>query len=165
MVFLAAVPNRCRTFENDNLHTLSLGCGPVMVDANPVYWRSTTVKRKIDTILDGEVVVSQWGYNIGRYIQDIAVELSLIQAPKQPVLVLNDNNANVTHVRSTNRHANPRLNSIWGCLRDSYHKGSLCLRFVCGKFKNVADGLTKFRSPLTGLLQPCVFRGKIEVPP
>ena len=164
MFWIAAVPERCETFEIDALHYRGIGQSHVGVDANPLYWRSTTVKRSCLTILDGEVIVTQWGFNLCKYLQEICIEIGLIREGT-PVLVLNDNNGHITHVKSTNRHCNPRLNSVWAVLRESYNKNLLTLRYICGKLKNIADPLTKVKSPLTSLLLQSIFRGRIEIPP
>ncbi len=162
-IYLAEVPEDCQTYGRDNASTVYKSATATMATAGLVYWRSTTIKRKIDTILDGEVIATQYAYNLAKYLHEIASALHLTR-PDDPVLVLNDNSANVSHVKSTNRHQNPRLNSIWTVLRDNFTNGNLQLRWVCGKLKNVADALTKPKSALEKLLIGSIVNTRIEIP-
>ena len=78
--WLVQIPDRCRTREKcDNLHFISNGDAHVICPANPLFWRATSVQRAIDSVLDAELIVAQWGYNLGTYLKYMAVEmLSLI---------------------------------------------------------------------------------------
>ena len=80
-------------------------------------------------------------------------------------MVFNDNRSLVTHVRSTNRHQNPRLTSVWSLLRDLYSSHRLVIRWISRETQNVADVLTKERSPLLGLLLQYLRKGKIDIWP
>ncbi|CAD7940144.1 unnamed protein product [Amoebophrya sp. A25] len=165
VIFLANMGPDSDTFSVDQLHCVQ-PVNPVKsrhVCAIPLYWRSRDVTRKIETVLDAELIATQFGYNLSKYLQGFAIELGLSQ-PSDPVLVYNDNNSNISHIRSSNRHSNPRLNSLWSCLRTYYQDGKMVLRHICGKTLNFSDVLTKPSSPLISVLTKVIFRGKIYIP-
>ena len=77
-------------------------------EAIPIYWRSTSIKRKITTIMDAETIAIQFSYNIGQFLKGFLVELGL-GLNTDPVCILNDNNSTISHIKTTNTHKNPRL--------------------------------------------------------
>ena len=79
-------------------------------------------------------------------------------------LLLNDSNSAITHTKSTNKHANPRLNVLWAALRAAYERNEFSLRFICGKTLNLADVLTKIKSSLSDVFLRVLRLGKVVIP-
>ena len=163
MFWVAPVPESSQTYGLDVLSRVDCAEAPALVPANPVLWKSKDVGRKVSSILDAELISAQWGSNLGLYLQSLYVEMGLV-SPGTPVLILNDNKSNVSHIRSTNRHTNPRLQALWAVLRENYDKGKISLRWLCGQTKNVSDVLTTGKSNLTRLMLRYLLKGQIEVP-
>jgi hypothetical protein len=143
-------PNNCTQTE------------PILVKGTLVFWRSRIVARRVDSIMDVETLSIQYGSVVSEYLHNMLLELGLARRWLKPVL-FNDNNSTITHIKSTNKHNNPRMNVMWSTLRTAYNQNKFGLRFLCGKTKNISDVLTKVKSSLTNLLYRCLRLGKIFV--
>lgn len=122
-----------------------------------LYWRVREVQRRVDTILDVETLSVQWGSNVCKFLTSLILELQLTIDKRRPLL-FNDSDGLITHLKSTNKHSNMRLNVIFSTLRDSYTRNEFMLRWLCGKTMNLADILTKLKS---AMLEP--FRKAVRL--
>ena len=132
------------------------------VKASPVFWRSRSVKRRVDTIMDVETLSIHWGTQILFYLQSIAVEIGLVH-PSTKAVIYNDNKATVSHIKSNNTHDNPRMAVIWGVLRDGYTSNHFGLGHIT-KDLNLADAFTKLKSPIETLLIKALRLGQLWLP-
>ena len=134
------------------------------VNATPIFWRLRQIKRRVDTIMDCETLSVAYASNVSRYLTGIACEMGVIKNKSVRPLILNDNNSCVTHIKSNNKPHNLRLSVLFNTLSRSYTKGEFSLRWICGKTRNVADVLTKDKSPLWQLFMKALRDGKLFVP-
>jgi len=135
---------------------------PVFCDASLLYWRTRVVKRRVDAILDVETLSIQYGTCVAKYLDGLGTELGLFTGLK-PV-IYNDNQSTVSHLKSTNRHSNARMNVLWETLRRAYTENEYALQFICGKTLNISDCLTKLKTPLNTLLLKALRLGKLYLP-
>ena len=131
------------------------------VDASPIYWRVRQVKRRIDSILDCETLSVQYGTNTAQYLTGLATEMGIKCG--RPT-IYNDNNSCVSHIKSSNKSANARLNVIFNTLSESYSNGKYALYHICGKERNIADIFTKSKSNMTNLFYRSLKIGKLSLP-
>jgi hypothetical protein len=135
---------------------------PILVKGTLIFWRARIVARRVDGILDVETLSIQYGSVVAEYLHNMLMEMGLAKKWIKPIL-FNDNNSTITHIKSTNKHNNPRLNVMWSTLRTAYNKNKFGLRFICGKTKNLSDCLTKVKSSISNLFYRCLRLGKMFV--
>ena len=116
----------------------------------------------MESILDMETLATQYGNQVGTYLNHILVELGLNKSKLKPI-IYSDSNSVVTHISSGNRHANARLNVIWQCLREGYDRNLFGLRHISNEY-NLSDTLTKVKSNVSDLFRKCLRLGKLYLP-
>jgi hypothetical protein len=137
----------------------------IWIDANLVASDSKRIKRWQYTMMDSETLSVVHGRDQLTHLNNMLLEIGLTKpSGNTNPIVLNDNNSLVSHIRSQKFHSNPRLHLIWDGLRTAYTSSKFLLLWVCGKTRNVADILTKPKSPLRELLHQYVMVGKIRIP-
>jgi hypothetical protein len=125
-----------------NPATADMEAGPRWVNGSLLYWRMRVVQRRVDTIMDVETLALAYGSVTAEYLNNMKKEMQLSNREIKP-LIYNDNQSTVTHIRSTNKHKNPRLNVLWAQLREAYTNNQFALGWLCGKAENTSDILTK----------------------
>ena len=112
--------------------------------------------------MDVETIAIQYGSAGAQYLTNMLKELGMNKSLKP--IVYNDNNSTISHIRSSNRHANARMNVLWSCLRQEFTQNKFNLKFLCGKTLNLSDMLTKAKSGMLNLYYKCARLGQIFVP-
>ena len=133
------------------------------VKASLLFWRLRVVKRRVDTIMDVETLAIQYSSVVVEYLNNMAKEMQLSKTQIKP-LIYNDNQGTIDHMKSSNKHNNPRLNVIWATLREAYTNNKFGLRWLCGKTRNTSDILTKLGSCMEALFFRSCHLGKILIP-
>ena len=128
-----------------------------------LYWRVREVQRRVDDILDVETIAVTWGTNVATYLSFMALEIGLTRVFRRP-LILSDSKDLITHIRSTNKHKNLKLNVVWHNLRTAYTQNQYALRWICGKSWKISDTLTKLKTGLAKLFSQTMRTGIIFVP-
>ena len=136
---------------------------PLLLNASLIYWRTRVARRRVDTIMDVETLAIQYGTVVASYLNSMVIELHLTTRSLKPI-VYNDNHSTISHIRSSNKHNNVRMNVIWGILRSEYNNNKFGLRFLCGKTLNLSDTLTKLKSGLTEQFYKALRTGSFYVP-
>ena len=120
------------------------------VNGSLLYWRMRVVQRRVDDILDVETLSLAYGSVTSEYLNNMKKEMQLSDREIKP-FIYNDNNSTVSHIRSSNKHKNPRLNVLWSVLREAYTNNQFAIGWLCGKTQNTGDLLTKRTSPMLNI--------------
>lgn len=132
------------------------------MNANLVRFVSKKITRRLDDVLDAETCSVQHTRSGGLFLNSFLKELGLNRDSN--LLIFNDNKSLCSHIQTTNVHKNPRLNVIWSSLRDDYTNNNISLRWICGKWRNISDILTKVKSSLLEAFYRSVQVGKVLIP-
>ncbi|CAD7970894.1 unnamed protein product [Amoebophrya sp. A25] len=133
---------------------------PAWVRASLVFWRTRVVIRRVGAILDVATLSIQCGSVAAEYLQNLGLGMQVVCSKLKPC-IFNDNDSTITHVKSSNKHKNPRMSVIWGALRQAFTSNKLALKFLCGKSLNIVDVGTKLKSNALPLFIKSLRLGKL----